>query len=82
LPLSAVLLFAKLHNIYIVLLIVTTFGWGTIVLSMIISKSFKKDKQGLKGILFGQVGLGVIVGTVLYFHPSVTVRTDWKIGCV
>jgi phospho-N-acetylmuramoyl-pentapeptide-transferase len=41
-------------------------------------KILKKDKQGLKGIfkVFGQVGLGLIVGTVLYFNPSVTVRTD------
>jgi phospho-N-acetylmuramoyl-pentapeptide-transferase len=39
-------------------------------------KIFKKDKQGLKGIfkVFGQVGLGLIVGSVLYFHPGVTVR--------
>jgi phospho-N-acetylmuramoyl-pentapeptide-transferase len=39
---------------------------------------FSKDKQGLKGIfkVFGQVGLSLIVGTVLYFNPSVTVRTD------
>jgi phospho-N-acetylmuramoyl-pentapeptide-transferase len=41
-------------------------------------KILKKDKQGKKGIfkVFGQVGLGLIVGTVLYFNPSVTVRTD------
>jgi phospho-N-acetylmuramoyl-pentapeptide-transferase len=41
-------------------------------------KIFKKDKAGLKGIfkVVGQVGLGIIVGTVLYFSPSVTVRTD------
>jgi phospho-N-acetylmuramoyl-pentapeptide-transferase len=39
-------------------------------------KIFKKDKQGLKGIfkVIGQVGLGLIVGSVLYFHPGVTVR--------
>lgn len=41
-------------------------------------KIFKKDKEGLKGIfkVVGQVGLGLIVGTVLYFSPGVTVRTD------
>jgi phospho-N-acetylmuramoyl-pentapeptide-transferase len=41
-------------------------------------KIFKKDKEGLKGIfkVFGQVGLGLIVGTVLYFNPNVTVRKD------
>ena len=73
-----VVLFAKLHNIYIVLLIVTTLWMGTIGFVDDYIKIFKKDKQGLKGIfkVFGQVGLGVIVGSVLYFSPAVTVRTD------
>lgn len=73
-----VLLFAKLHNIYIVLLIVTTLWMGTIGFIDDYIKIFKKDKQGLKGIfkVFGQVGLGLIVGSVLYFHPGVTIRTD------
>lgn len=73
-----VLLFSKLHNIYIVLLIVTTLWMGTIGFIDDYIKIFKKDKQGLKGIfkVFGQVGLGLIVGFVLYFHPGVTVRKD------
>lgn len=73
-----VVLFAKLHNIYIVLLIVTTLWMGIIGFIDDYIKIFKKDKQGLKGIfkVFGQVGLGVIVGSVLYFSPAVTVRTD------
>lgn len=73
-----VVLFAKLHNIYIVLLIVTTLWMGTIGFVDDYIKIFKKDKEGLKGIfkVVGQVGLGLIVGTVLYFSPSVTVRTD------
>jgi phospho-N-acetylmuramoyl-pentapeptide-transferase len=73
-----VILFAKLHNIYIVLLIVTTLWMGTIGFVDDYIKIFKKDKQGLKGIfkVFGQVGLGLIVGSVLYFSPAVTVRTD------
>lgn len=73
-----VLLFAKLHNIYIILLIVTTLWMGTIGFIDDYIKIFKKDKQGLKGIfkVFGQVGLGLIVGTVLYFNPMVTIRTD------
>ncbi|PWA08347.1 phospho-N-acetylmuramoyl-pentapeptide-transferase [Flavobacterium laiguense] len=73
-----VMLFAKLHNIYIVLLIVTTLWMGTIGFIDDYIKIFKKDKQGLKGIfkVFGQVGLGLIVGSVLYFSPAVTVRTD------
>jgi len=73
-----VLLFAKLQNIYIVLLIVTTLWMGTIGFIDDYIKVFKKDKQGLKGIfkVFGQVGLGLIVGYVLYFNPTVTIRTD------
>ncbi|MFA9190982.1 phospho-N-acetylmuramoyl-pentapeptide-transferase [Flavobacterium sp. FZUC8N2.13] len=73
-----VFLFAKLQNIYIVLLIVTTLWMGTIGFVDDYIKIFKKDKQGLKGIfkVFGQVGLGLIVGSVLYFNPQVTVRTD------
>lgn len=73
-----VFLFAKLNNVYIVLLIVTTLWMGTIGFIDDYIKIFKKDKEGLKGIfkVFGQVGLGVIVGTVLYFNPAVTVRTD------
>ncbi|OAZ03029.1 phospho-N-acetylmuramoyl-pentapeptide-transferase [Flavobacterium succinicans] len=73
-----VLLFARLQNIYIVLLIVTTLWMGIIGFVDDYIKIFKKDKQGLKGIfkVFGQVGLGLIVGSVLYFSPAVTVRTD------
>lgn len=73
-----VLLFAKLQNIYIILLIVTTLWMGTIGFIDDYIKIFKKDKEGLKGIfkVFGQVGLGLIVGTVLYFHPGVNIRTD------
>ncbi|CAM2791498.1 phospho-N-acetylmuramoyl-pentapeptide-transferase [Flavobacterium frigoris] len=79
-----VMLFAKLQNIYILLLIVTTLWMGTIGFVDDYIKIFKKDKQGLKGIfkVFGQVGLGLIVGTVLYFSPAVTVRTDTGKGDV
>lgn len=71
-----VLLLTKLDNIYIILLIVTTLWMGTIGFIDDYIKIFKKDKEGLKGIfkVVGQVGLGVIVGTVLYLHPGVTVR--------
>ena len=71
-----VLLLTKLNNIYIILLIVTTLWMGTIGFIDDYIKIFKKDKQGLKGIfkVIGQVGLGIIVGSVLYFSPAVTVR--------
>ncbi|MXN91192.1 phospho-N-acetylmuramoyl-pentapeptide-transferase [Flavobacterium sp. Sd200] len=73
-----VLLLAKLDNIYIMLLIVTTLWMGSIGFIDDYIKIFKKDKEGLKGKfkVVGQVGLGLIVGYVLYFHPAVTVRTD------
>jgi len=73
-----VLLFTKLNNIYIILLIVTTLWMGTIGFIDDYIKIFKKDKQGLKGIfkVVGQVGLGLIVGSVLYLHPGVTLRKE------
>ncbi len=73
-----VFLFARLENIYVVLLIVTTLWMGTIGFIDDYIKIFKKDKEGLKGRfkVIGQVGLGLIVGSVLYFHPGVTVRKD------
>lgn len=73
-----VFLLAKLDNVYVMLLIVTTLWMGTIGFIDDYIKIFKKDKEGLKGRfkVVGQVGLGIIVGSVLYFHPGVTVRTD------
>jgi phospho-N-acetylmuramoyl-pentapeptide-transferase len=71
-----VLLLAKLDNIYIILLIITTIWMGLIGFLDDYIKVFKKDKEGLKGIfkVVGQVGLGLIVGSVLYFHPQVTLK--------
>ena len=79
-----VLLLAKLNNIYIILLIMTTLWMGTIGFIDDYIKIFKKDKQGLKGIfkVIGQVGLGLIVGTVLYLSPDVTVRKDTTLARV
>ncbi|WP_291865971.1 phospho-N-acetylmuramoyl-pentapeptide-transferase [Maribacter sp.] len=75
-----VLLFAKLDNIYIILLIVTTLWMGVIGFVDDYIKIFKKDKEGLKGRfkILGQVGLGLIVGATLYFHPEVTMRDHNK----
>ena len=75
-----VILLTKLNNIYIILLIVTTIWMGAIGFLDDYIKIFKKDKEGLKGRfkVIGQVGLGVIVGSVLYFSPAVTVRTDFE----
>jgi phospho-N-acetylmuramoyl-pentapeptide-transferase len=71
-----VLLLAKLGNIYIILLIVTTLWMGTIGFIDDYIKKFKNDKDGLKGRfkVLGQVGLGIIVGATLFFHPEVTMK--------
>ncbi len=73
-----VLLFAKLENIYVILLIVTTLWMGAIGFIDDYIKTFKKDKEGLKGKfkVLGQVGLGIIVGGTLFFHPGVTVKEE------
>jgi len=71
-----VLLFARLDNIYIILLIVTTLWMGTIGFIDDYIKKFKNDKDGLKGRfkVLGQIGLGIIVGTTLYFNQDVTLK--------
>ncbi|WP_445385644.1 phospho-N-acetylmuramoyl-pentapeptide-transferase [Robiginitalea sp. IMCC44478] len=70
------LLFARLDNIYIILLIITTLWMGTIGFIDDYIKIFRKNKQGLKGRfkVLGQVVLGLMVGAVLYFHPEVTMK--------
>ena len=71
-----VLLFAQIDNVYIVLLVVTTLWMGTIGFVDDYIKIFKQDKAGLKGRfkILGQITLGIFVGAMLYFHPSVTTK--------
>jgi phospho-N-acetylmuramoyl-pentapeptide-transferase len=73
-----VLLLAKLDNIYIILLLVTTVWMGIIGFIDDYIKKFKNDKDGLSGKfkIIGQVGLGIIVGTTLYFHQDVTIKEE------
>jgi phospho-N-acetylmuramoyl-pentapeptide-transferase len=70
------LLFARLDNIYVILLIVTTIWLGLIGFLDDYIKVFKKDKKGLAGRfkIIGQVGLGLIVGLTLYFNDDVIIR--------
>jgi phospho-N-acetylmuramoyl-pentapeptide-transferase len=70
------LLFAKVHNVYIILMLVTTVWLGAIGFIDDYIKVFKKDKEGLKAKfkIIGQVGIGLIVGSVLYFHPDVVIK--------
>ena len=71
-----VLLFAKLENIYVILLIITTLWMGIIGFVDDYIKKFKNNKDGLSGKfkIIGQVGLGLIVGATMYFHPDITVK--------
>ena len=75
-----VLLFAKLQNIYIILLVITTLWMGVIGFIDDYIKIFRKNKEGLKGRfkVLGQVVLGLVVGATLYFHPQVTMREHTK----
>ena len=70
------LLFAKLQNVYIVLMIISTLWLGFIGFMDDYIKVFKKNKEGLAGRfkIVGQVGLGLIVGITLYFNQYVVVR--------
>jgi len=70
------LLFARLDNVYIILLLVTTLWMGAIGFLDDYIKVFKKNKEGLAGRfkIVGQVGLGLIVGLTLYFNGDVVVR--------
>ena len=71
-----VLLFSKLDNIYIILLILTMIWMGTIGFIDDYIKKFKNNKNGLKGgyKIIGQVLLGIIVGSTLFFHQDVTIK--------
>lgn len=70
------LLFARLRNIYVILMIVTTVWCGLIGFIDDYLKVKKKDKKGLAGKfkIVGQVGLGLIIGLTLYFNDEVKVR--------
>ena len=70
------LLLSRLDNVYIILLVLTTVWLGLIGLLDDYIKIFKKDKEGLAGRfkIIGQVGLGIVVGLVLFFNENVVVR--------
>ena len=70
------LLFAKLDNIYVLIMIVTTLWMGTIGFLDDYIKVFRKNKEGLAGRfkIIGQVGLGTLIAITMYFHPDIVVR--------
>lgn len=78
------ILFAKLDNIYIILMLISTVWLGFIGFLDDYIKVFKKDKKGLAGKfkVIGQVGLGLIVGTIVYFHQDIQTKVEIPSGLV
>lgn len=70
------LLFAKLDNIYVIIMIITTIWMGAIGFLDDYIKVFRKNKEGLAGRfkVIGQVGLGTLIAITMYFHPDIVVR--------
>ena len=71
-----ILLIGRLDNVYVQLMIVSTIWLGTLGFLDDYIKTFRHNKDGLKGKfkIIGQVGLGVIVGTVMCFSQEVVIR--------
>ena len=74
-----VLLFTKITNVYIVLLVASVIWMGAIGFIDDYLKKIKKNKDGLSGKfkVVGQVGLGLIVGITMYFHEGVTIKREY-----
>ena len=70
------LLFANIANIYVILMIITTVWMGVIGFVDDYIKVFRKNKEGLAGRfkIVGQVGLAIIVGLTMFYHPNIVVR--------
>jgi phospho-N-acetylmuramoyl-pentapeptide-transferase len=75
------LLFAKLENIYIIMMLVTTVWLGAIGFLDDYIKVFKKNKEGLAGRfkITGQVGLALFIGWTMYFNTTITMRQEVKL---
>ncbi len=70
------ILFARLDNLYVILMIVSTIWLGVVGFIDDYIKVFRKEKKGLHGKfkILGQITLGILVGTTLYFHEGVVIR--------
>lgn len=75
------LLLGKLHNTYMILMLITTIWLGVIGFADDYIKVFKKNKEGLRGKfkILGQVGLGLIVGLTVYLSPDVVIRENMEV---
>jgi len=76
-----VLLFARLNNIYIILMLITTCWLGMLGFTDDYIKVFKKEKEGLHGKfkIVAQIGLGLIVGMTLYLSPEVVIHENVEV---
>ncbi|MEE0889150.1 MAG: phospho-N-acetylmuramoyl-pentapeptide-transferase [Bacteroidales bacterium] len=76
------LLFAKLDNIYVIIMLITTIWLGALGFIDDYIKVFRKNKAGLSGKLkvVGQVVLGIVVGCMMYFHPDITIKEKTEIA--
>ena len=76
-----VLLFGRLGNIYIILMIVTTIWLGVLGFSDDYIKVFRKDKDGLKGKfkIVAQVGLGLIIGLTMFLSDDIVLRENQEV---
>lgn len=76
-----VLLFGRLRNIYLILMVITTLWLGALGFADDYIKIFRKNKDGLRGKfkIIGQVGIGLIVGLTLYFSPDAVIRQNVEI---
>ncbi|HRP90271.1 MAG TPA: phospho-N-acetylmuramoyl-pentapeptide-transferase [Edaphocola sp.] len=72
------LLFAKINNIYVLMMLLSTIWLGLIGFLDDYIKVFKKNKEGLKGKfkVAGQVGLGIIIGSIMYFNQHVVITRE------
>ena len=79
--LVSILLMGKLENIYIIIMIISTVWLGALGFADDYIKVFKKDKEGLKGKIkvVAQVGLGLIVGLMMYWSPDIVARENTEI---
>ncbi|MBO7636884.1 MAG: phospho-N-acetylmuramoyl-pentapeptide-transferase [Paludibacteraceae bacterium] len=73
-----VLFFAKLDNIYIILMVISTIWLGIMGFWDDYIKVFKKDKEGMKGRykIIGQIGIGFLVAMTLYLSDDVVIREN------
>jgi len=76
-----VLLFARLNNIYLIIMLVTTLWLGVLGFADDYIKVLKKNKKGLRGRfkIIAQVGLGLIVGLTLFLSPNVVIHENMEV---